>query len=365
MTDTDGVTRALATTFAANLRQAAETASIGDATRRVELRGQEGSDLLAREAENTPSVQQFAQVYGNHHGFGHVLITAASPDDGGVMGDPAVNIRDPAFWRWHRGVDDIHFIYQDKLEPNGFGDAPPVEISGVEIWEKDGTGPAAELRTEMKKGLFELLDGKRYRFDYLSHVPFEVRVQLRNTADTAVPVTLRLFLVPHDLFPPDADPASKAVSQMRRFAIELDKVKLDVAPGDSSHLRAGRDMSVIRRPAVMAPEEVADLDGSNSDEASQECTCGWPFGLLIPRGTAAGMAFSLFAMLTDNRADRRIGSPKACGSMSFCGMDDGYPNSRPMGYPLDRRLAKPLSALVSDNPNMELAGHIRWTNPQE
>ena len=119
MTDAGNATRAAATTFAANLRQAAEAGFIGDATRRIELRGREGSDLLAREAENTPSLQQFFQLYGNHHGAGHGLITAASPGGGGVMGDPAVNIRDPAFWRWHRDIDDIHFLYQDQLAPNG------------------------------------------------------------------------------------------------------------------------------------------------------------------------------------------------------------------------------------------------------
>lgn len=89
-----------------------------------------------------------------------------------------------------------------------------------------------------------------------------------------------------------------------------------------------------------------------------ECTCRWPYGLLLPRGTASGMEFAFFAMLADNRLDR-IGSPRKSGSMSFCGVGDRYPDAKPMGYPFDRRLAQ----LVAQNKAMALRDIvIRWVN---
>jgi len=367
MVDGDDYDRETLTELTRRLTTAARNRTLGSDAAAVPLDGHAGSDLLGHEAEPTRA-SRFPSVYGWHHGMGHLLIGSASSNDLGVMMDPATAIRDPAFWRWHRHVDDIHFTYQDALPPHSFDDRPAVALVTLGVEREDGTslGTSADgasvLTTEMRTGVYQLLGGARYRFDYLRHDPFRVRVELRNDAIEPLPVTLRLFLIPHDLFSPNADPVSPAGRQMRRFAIELDKVKLEAPPGSSVHLRAGREMSVIRRPAVEDPAEVADVDGGNSDEASQQCTCGWPFGLLIPRGTPAGMPFSLFATLTDNRIDR-IGSPKPCGSMSFCGMDDRYPDARPMGYPFDRPLAASLAAIVSANPTMRMLPiSIRWTN---
>ncbi|MDX0264293.1 hypothetical protein GOL41_26965 [Sinorhizobium medicae] len=87
---------------------------------------------------------------------------------------------------------------------------------------------------------------------------------------------------------------------------------------------------VSRRPAIVDPIEVVDVDGEQLGGDARTCTCGWPYGMLLPRGTAAGMPFRLFAMATDNEIDK-VGSQKKCGSMSFCGVGDEYPDARPMG----------------------------------
>ena len=370
MVDQPDYSRAELTELTRRLKEAASRLQLGPDTDFIALRGHEGSDLLGHEAEPT-TASRFPDIYGWHHGMGHMLISAASDRDLGVMSDPAAAIRDPVFWRWHRHVDDLHFAYQDRLEPHAFDDQPPVEIKQlwVELEGVNGQAPpeeeVIELRTAMRSGGYTLLNGQRYRFDYLSHEPFQVRVAVENASEQPVPATFRLFLLPHALFDPMADPGGDAGRGMRRFAIELDKVKVDAAPGALTFTRAGRDMSVIRRPAVIDPAEVADVDGGISDEASQECTCGWPFGLLVPRGTAEGMPFSLFAMLTDNRLDR-VGSAKACGSMSFCGVGDRYPDARPMGYPFDRRLERSVAEIVQDTPTMALRPvTIRWTNPPQ
>jgi len=348
------------------LARAASTHRLGPAGEEVLLEGHQGSNLLGLEAEST-SLQRFEEFHGNHHGDGHGHIAAASVRNTnrstGVMADTATAIRDPAFWRWHRHIDDIHFSYQDSLDPHTFDEQLDVQLKGISLQPEESDSPAGpgsdELRTFMRSGRYKLTNEKTYKYDFLSHEPFQFRVDLQNTADGPRPVTLRVFLLPSALFSIDADPTTVSGRQMRRFAIELDKVKIDVPAGEMSFVRKGRDSSVIRRPAVVDPGEVADIEGGDQS-ATAECTCGWPFGLLVPRGTVDGMHFKLFAMLTDNAADR-IGSPKKCGSMSFCGVGDQYPDAKPMGYPFDRRLTAPLGQLVATNPTMALRDvSIHW-----
>jgi hypothetical protein len=81
------------------------------------------------------------------------------------------------------------------------------------------------------------------------------------------------------------------------------------------------------------------------------CTCGWPYNLLLPRGTREGMSFRLAVVLTDWEVDR-VGPESCCGSVSFCGALDQYPDKRQMGYPFDRRFDFPISDTIMSNANM-------------
>ena len=47
------------------------------------------------------------------------------------------------------------------------------------------------------------------------------------------------------------------------------------------------------------------------------------------------MYFRLFALITDGEIDN-VPGPEHCGSMSFCGAREEYPDQRSMGYPFDR-----------------------------
>lgn len=334
----------------------------------VPLEGHAGSNALGLTSETTEATA--SRAYGNHHGNGHVLIGDLDRAPGVIL-SPSTAIRDPAFWRWHRHVDDLHFRYQDELPPQPFNDGPPVDLTGCAIaFERDHPGvdqdgadltQAAEaalngastttLATQMRAGAYQLLTGNRYRYEFLGHTPFFIAAGLLNHQATPKAVTLRLFLIPDLLFDPNADPTTAKGRQMRRFVIELDKVRLNVQPGQQVFGRSGRQMSIIRRPAVVDPVEVVDIDGEQLGGDARTCTCGWPYGLLLPRGTAEGMPFTLFAIATDNDKDR-VGSQKKCGSMSFCGVGDEYPDARPMGYPFDRPLDKPLAEIVKANRNM-------------
>ena len=62
----------------------------------------------------------------------------------------------------------------------------------------------------------------------------------------------------------------------------------------------------------------------------------------------------LMVMLTDWTI-YQTGPDTACGSMRFCGARDArYPDSRPMGYPFDRRIPGGVIATLAALPNVGL-----------
>ena len=133
-------------------------------------------------------------------------------------------------------------------------------------------------------------------------------------------MTVRIFLAPAE------------AAEDRRAWIEMDKFEHALAPGANEIERPGRLASPVRKPAERPPVFV---QGPAQTPHEQYCRCGWPYHLLIPRGTVAGMPFRVLVMLTDWEQDRVSGDDH-CGSMSFCGARDRYPDRREMGYPFSR-----------------------------
>ena len=134
--------------------------------------------------------------------------------------------------------------------------------------------------------------------------------------------------------------AAEALAGNRRMWIEMDKFGVTLPAGRRVVLyRPARQSSVVRKPA-WRPGEVRQSPPLGTPESARNyCDCGWPYHLLLPRGTRQGMPFRLMVMLTDWLIDR-VGADSACGSLSFCGARDAdYPDSRPMGYPFDRPFA--------------------------
>lgn len=75
-----------------------------------------------------------------------------------------------------------------------------------------------------------------------------------------------------------------------------------VQPGKNVLTRQSLESSVTLSK-VPTFEELAqgDILDSKTDEY---CSCGWPEHMLVPRGTARGMVFHLFVMLTDYEQDK-------------------------------------------------------------
>ena len=161
-------------------------------------------------------------------------------------------------------------------------------------------------------------------------------------------VTVRIFLV------------AKSEAEDRRMWIEMDKFRYKLGPLQRAVIfRPAQNSSVIRKPGTKPPKPI---EKSGTEPGANYCNCGWPYNLLVPRGTHDGMPFRLMVMLTDWDKDK-VGEDSACGSMSFCGARDRYPDSRGMGYPFDRPFSNGQSILQTIRAHNNMAARdikIRW-----
>jgi tyrosinase len=267
-----------------------------------------------------------------HHGYGHVITAfVMAPHGGGDpgdIGDTSTAIRDPFFWRWHRHIDDQNFALQEQLEPFGFDDAPEVALTGLELAFEADPGTAVDELKTMVAETDDVAHG--------DHEPFLWRLHAENPGAGERTVTVRIFLAPAE------------AAEDRRAWIEMDKFEQVLAPGANEFERPGRLASPVRKPADRPPVLV---QGPAQTPHEQYCRCGWPYHLLIPRGTPAGMPFRVLAMLTDWELDKVAGDDH-CGSMSFCGSRDRYPDTREMGYPFSRPLPGGIAATLEALPTV-------------
>ncbi len=317
--------------------------------------------------------------YQGLHNFGHVgLAQLSTPPNPGVMISTVTAIRDQIFWRWHKHIDNLNAAWQEKQPANDFANAPDVllrsaldgqtpkpwsspdiilcrtgdlpagaepatvgqSLFGGDNWDKDfgstvASAGGVDLTTisELTTTMASVAFGGR-TVSFLTHEPFSVFLRVENPTAAPSQVTVRLFLVPADL------------ARDRRAWIEMDKFLLDV-PAQTKLVayRSDSDSSVVKRPVDLNPARV--LPGGTDPNDTAYCDCGWPYTLLLPRGTPEGMAFRLMAICTDAAIDR-VPAPGHCGSMSFCGAVDRYPDTRDMGYPFARPFAGPRATAIRD-----------------
>jgi Hemocyanin, ig-like domain/Hemocyanin, copper containing domain len=321
-------------------------------------------------------------LHNNGHGFLGALsepIPAGQLGQGtpnGVMNNPLAAIRDQVFWRWHKLIDDLGDKWQSTQAPENFSDAPKALIRdglaagaapwtspdiilvrtsdlpnqsaaqlqqlgerlfGGANWDKDFTAAPAQSGNVSLTTINEfvtvistatLANGRIVKF--LNHEPFTYFIRVENTSNQQISVTARIFLVPTKF------------EKDRRAWIEMDKFTATLAAGQKAVLhRPDTESAVIKRKAETSPTAIANRPGGRTSY----CDCGWPYTLLLPRGTAApGVPCRLLVMFTDATKDK-IGQPGECGSMSFCGARDRYPDDREMGYPFARPFGPGANAL--------------------
>jgi tyrosinase len=347
-------------------------------------------------------------VYGNLHNMGHVFLTHINDpqhydnDIPGVMNFPRTALRDPVFYRWHKHIDDIAF--GRHVPPHDFSDAPSVLVrkslngsaalhqspdiilcfkeniqSGTDDsdaswqsygeiqfggtnWNTDFSSSqltTSELHTMMCTRRFTFVENDQMTVDleYLYPKEFFYFLRVENQLDHDQDVTVRIFL------------AAQTFAEDRRKWIEMDKFRHTLHPSERAVIfRRAEASSVIRKPAVktLGPVEIPVVDPHThtGDAKSPEnyCDCGWPYNLLLPRGTREGMKFRLLVMLTDWTIDQ-VANDTTCGSMSYCGAKEKYPDSRAMGYPFDRPFPtdQTLEQTLSSHNNMAMRDiTIKW-----
>jgi tyrosinase len=361
-------------------------------------------DNLGNTSEaNALSLDSAGATYGDHHNTGHVHFAYFDGNNRpGVMISTATAIRDVIFYRWHKQVDNIYQEFQEAQEPNDFSDAPPVRIRketgedgraksldiilcrkdglpatfdghtlgaeafGGDNWDMDfaaasvplGSGELVsttdELLTEMQKRTIELVDRfgntVEEEIDFLSHDDYYYFLRIENLSDQPRKLTARIFLAPER----DENDEGEVWTD-RTSWIELDKFIVQIQAGERAVVyRPAQLASVVRKPAIRPEDLTPGEDTSPKTNQQAWCDCGWPYTLLLPRGTAEGKEFRLFVMLSDG-SDLNQPASEHCTSISYCGLQDKeYPDTRLMGYPFDRPFPQGIGATVEPLDNMAM-----------
>jgi hypothetical protein len=241
----------------------------------------------------------------------------------------------------------------DNPDFNGFAYAE--KMFGGENWDKDFASSditTNELHTMMLEREIQLGGSSgndaNITVSYLDQKEFCYFIRVENMVDRPKDVTLRIFLV------------ARSEAEDRRMWIEMDKFRYKLGPLQRAVIfRAAENSSVIRKPGTKPPKPI---EKSGAESGANYCNCGWPYNLLVPRGTHEGMPFRLMVMLTDWDKDK-VGEDMACGSMSFCGARDRYPDSKGMGYPFDRPFPNGHSIAQTIKAHNNMAARdikIRW-----
>ncbi|WP_139490948.1 tyrosinase family protein [Brevibacillus dissolubilis] len=352
-----------------------------------------------------------ASRYGNIHNDGHDVLSVLSEDPinhPGVMTTTRVACRDHVFFRWHKMIDNIWETWEvnNRQKPNDFSDAPKAVSIRQSI---DGSAPGAEgspdilltlteqikvpwdnwqkfgqeyfgnqnwnetfyqsdlttdtLETQMLRRVITVEPGAEnpaspeppHEIEYLDQKEFFYFFRLQNSDQTAdQDVTARVFLC-------DAEYVDD-----RRMWIEMDKFRITVPKGENMVVWQPASLSsVIRKPATkppamhQTPVSTSSNPQLNALVDENYCDCGWPYNLLLPRGTEEGRKYRLMIMLTDWNKDHVSHSSK-CGSMSYCGAKEEYPDTRPMGYPFDRMFKTDEAGKPSFDQTFAGLSNVAW-----
>lgn len=321
--------------------------------------------------------------YLNFHGNGHLAIASASGPVGhfrGPMYYVETAIRDPVFYRWHRHIDNFYAACQETQPATDFSDFAAIvtirkqgantsdialclarDIPGADQpnfdfteWGKnalgidlDRDGPTTdELLTQFVRSDLTLAEPTPQvpatwlkGVVHLTHEPLVYLIRVENRQPQPHDVTVRIFLAHADL------------AEDRRLWIELDKFRATLDPGPNLLARPDARSSVVKRKGL----DVPGAEQHTSPGTDVWCDCGWPYSLLLPSGesTGQGTPFKMMVAVTDWSKDE-VGEPDTCGSMSFCGARNRYPDARRMGYPFDRKFEGSIEDAVAATPSMAM-----------
>lgn len=292
-------------------------------------------------------------------------------------------MRDPIFYRWHSFVDMMCRKHKDSLPeyPTQKLANDGIVVQSVAAQISRGNATPNLLLTFWQKSDVDLGSGLDFgvgnvfaRFTHLNHAPFNYKITVSSSAPRQG--TCRIFIAPKT----DERGTALSFNDQRLYMIEMDKFTVNckrnvainshalfmifflVNTGDNTIVRRS-DESSITIPFERTFRRIGKTDRPADAAGNAQfnyCGCGWPQHMLVPKGTAEGMRFDLFAMIS-NYADDLVevfDPTKNCGDAhSFCGLRNKlYPDKRTMGYPFDRvNAATTLADFVTKHSNMKTA----------
>lgn len=327
-----------------------------------------GNTLMANEGSVNKT------LYGNLYNHGHLIIGNATDPTGmynthpGPMHGDQSAPRDPVFYRWHKFIDNLFEELRVTLEPHELKDLhfPGIEVEqlNVKLEPEDYHKKRVDKPLNPKNHFYTYKEKKKYNVyntnndqeaikvknARMDHIPYSYNMKVKNTNRGDAMICFRVFLVPE---------TDEPLDDWRTMFIELDKFVEFFKAGETREIeRRDTDSSVIASRRAKF-EDIRD--GSARASMQNNCGCGWPLNLLIPRGSKQGMRGSIYVLATDWMHDGENPQEPLPGSWSYCGskgVNTKYPDQRPMGFPFDRPIhdkrRKPmrdLESLVDDVPN--------------
>nr|CAA57880.1 hemocyanin [Penaeus vannamei] len=322
----------------------------------IDISNEKGIDILGDIIESSlysPNVQ----YYGALHNTAHIVLGRQGDPHGkfdlppGVLEHFETATRDPSFFRLHKYMDNIFKEHKDNLPPYTKAD---LEFSGVSVTELAVVGELETYFEDFEYSLINAVDDAEGIPDVeistyvprLNHKEFTFRIDVENGGAERL-ATVRIFAWPHK----DNNGIEYTFDEGRWNAIELDKFWVSLKGGKTSIERKSTESSVTVPDVPSIHDLFAEAEAGGAGLAKFESATGLPNRFLLPKGNDRGLEFDLVVAVTDGDADSAVPNLHENTEYNHYGSHGVYPDKRPHGYPLDRKV--PDERVFEDLPNFK------------
>jgi len=331
----------------------------------INILNNEGINILGDIIESSEySVNPY--YYGALHNTAHIVLGRQGDPHGkfkqppGVMEHFETATRDPAFFRLHKYMDNIFREFKDRLPAYTYDE---LNFEGVDLVDFSVDGSLETFFEDFEFSLLNAVDDTVEVADVpisavvrrINHKPFAFNLNVKNNNDEDTEASVRIYMCPRY----DNNHVAFSLNEGRYHCFELDKFWTKLTPGDNTVVHKSSESSVTVPDSVSFATliEKADAAVAAGQEASgmeaYSRNCGIPDRLLLPKGNERGLEFALYAFVNDGSADHTETfdlDGHYGGTHAQCGIHgQKYPDLRPMGFPLDRKITDPRMALNISN----------------
>ncbi|KAK8731632.1 hypothetical protein OTU49_007399, partial [Cherax quadricarinatus] len=315
----------------------------------IDLRNTHGIDVLGDVIESS-AYSPNPGYYGALHNTAHIVLGRQGDPQGkynlppGVLEHFETSTRDPAFFRLHKYMDNIFREHKDSLTPYT---KEELEFHGVDIENFCTSGLLETYFEDFEYSLINAVDDTVDIDDVeisayvprLNHRDFTFNIDVNNHNDHEVLTAVRIFAWPNR----DDNGLKYSFNEGRWNAIELDKFWTKLRPGYNKIVRKSKDSSVTVPDIpsfhyLMDRTEEALARGRKFDLHEYVSALGLPNRFLLPKGNRRGLELKVVVALTDGEADAAVEDLHTSTKFNHYGYRGVYPDNRPHGYPLDRRV---------------------------